>query len=105
MTVSNNSQRELRDVLPEDHFVSEFLRHASELTDAYPQYHISNALTLLSVAVDRNAKIMVEPKPMFPNYWAILIGHSTVSRKSTSLSIARKILREAELGDKMLRSN
>jgi len=72
------------------------------LTDAYPEYHLGTALALLPTAVDRHAKIMVAPEPMFPNVWTLLVGQSTVSRKSTALSLGREVLETAELGDKRL---
>jgi primase-polymerase (primpol)-like protein len=101
-TVQEVGEWEFKNVLPDDHFVSEYLDLATELTDAYPEYHFMTALSLLSTAVDRKIQINVTPTPLFPNIWTLLLGKSTVSRKSTALDIGETILGFAEMDEKKL---
>jgi len=104
MTTTHTDTDEWRfeNVLPDDHFLSQYIEHGQELTDAYPEYHFGAGLGLLSLAANRNIRIWVEPNPMYPNIWPLLLGQSTVSRKSTALNLARNVLENTDLADKVL---
>lgn len=100
--VKNTREWDFKNILPEEHFISQYLELANGLTDAYPEYHFASALSLLSVAADRKVKIKITPTEMYPNFWSLLIGYSTVSRKSTAMKISRSILSMADMEQKKL---
>ena len=75
--------------LPEDHFVSQYIRYASEQTDASPEYHEACALSLLATAT-APARVALAPYPggLHTNLYLVLVGSTTRSRKSTAQNIA-----------------
>jgi len=79
---------------PKDHFITKYLNHNKRLTDAYLEYHHGAAITLLSIAVHRRAVIPLSSGPVYPNTWSFLLGHSTISRKTTAVNKAREIAGE-----------
>jgi len=71
-------------------FVENYTDFASAQTNAPWIYHMTLGLCLLSVVVGKRA---FEPLiKSHPNLWAILLGPSTLNRKSTSIRIARRLL-------------
>jgi len=78
--------------LPDDHFVSAYVRYASEQTDASPEYHEACALTLLATAT-APARVALAPYPggLHTNLYLVLVGSTTRSRKSTAQNIATDI--------------
>lgn len=77
-----------------DGFFEHYVDYARQLTDAPLIYHQVCALTIMSTIAGPSA---VEPLlSLRPNLWSILLGPSTVFRKTTSLSIAAKLLRELD---------
>lgn len=86
----------------EGHFITEFLDYGTSVTDAYPEYHFATAFCLLATATDRKIKINVNPEPFYTNTWFLLIGQSTVSRKSTSMTIGKRVLEIAGMESKEL---
>lgn len=78
-----------------DDFIPEYVSYASSLTDAPIEYHHTLALGLLSAAVQDNVFIWHFRK-MPVNQFIVLLGDSTISRKSVSLDIAIDILSDVE---------
>lgn len=83
--------------LEDDNFVSRYMKYASKKTDAYREYHIAGGLSLLSIAAQRNAVIHLNVADIYCNIWCFLLGASSVSRKSTSISLAKNILRGMDI--------
>lgn len=70
---------------PPDHFVSQFVAYASNLTDAAHEYHEAVALTLLATATsDLRIRLKQFPKGLPTNLYVLLVGDSSRSRKSTA---------------------
>jgi hypothetical protein len=84
--------------LPDDHYVPRYVQYASSRTDAPPQYHELLAVVQLSAVVGRSMRIPLAAKPqgMYCNLWAMLLGDSTLFRKSTSEDLAVDLLRTIE---------
>lgn len=80
------------EILPEDSFIRVYVESMKELTDAYPEYHLCASLSLLSLAVDKNVEIYTKPHVQYTNLWCLLLGESTISRKTTALNLARDVL-------------
>jgi hypothetical protein len=104
-TVNGNNEEEFKNIFPDNHFISKYIKFASRLTDAYPEYHLSNSLGALSIIANRKVIIPLTPTKRFTNLWILNIGHSTISRKSTSVEILETMLELAELNFKKLPDN
>lgn len=71
-------------------FLERYVTYASGLTDAPFEFHCACALGLMSSVVGQAG---VEPLlGSRPNLWIVLLGPTTIYRKTTSLRIARKML-------------
>ena len=79
---------------PVDHFVARFIAYVNKQTDAHPMYAEAAALMLLAVATPA-ARIQLAPYPegLRTNLYALLVGPSTRSRKSTVQGIAVSLLK------------
>ncbi len=79
----------------ENHYVSRYISYAAERTDAAHEYHEAVALAQLS-AVTYNFRARLGPYPngLATNLYILLLGDSTVSRKSTAAGLGRSILNE-----------
>lgn len=87
------------EALPQGSFLQEYYSTMSELTDAYPEFHLGCALVALSLVVGRTLQIKTIPHPKFCNVWILLIGASTYARKTTALSLLSSVLEYANLKD------
>jgi len=71
-------------------FIEDYTVYASRLTDAPWIFHSSCAFGILSGIIGRRAW-----EPMFrtaPNLWILLLGPTSIYRKSTCLRIARRLI-------------
>ncbi len=86
--------------LPDDHYVRRYTRYAQSRTDAPPEYHEALAVLQLSAAVGRGVRIPLASKPdgMRCNLLILLLGDSTLFRKSTSQDLATDLLRVVDDG-------
>lgn len=75
-------------------FISEFVEWASGITDAPLEFLVGAALSCLSVAVGSRSTIN---NRIYGNLWLLLIGPSSIARKTTSINLARSVCRKAGL--------
>jgi hypothetical protein len=61
---------------------------ACEATDALPEYHNLSAFILLSSLLAGNVKIETSYGTVRPNLWGLVLGDSTLTRKSTAMRMA-----------------
>lgn len=73
-------------------FVDVYSEWASSRTDAPVVYHRNLALTLLSCAYGNKARIHLQHGFEPLNLWLILLGDTTVSRKTTSVRLMEEVL-------------
>lgn len=83
--------------LEEDNFIMEYIRWASNRTDAYPEYHFGMAISMLSIAAQRNAVLMLDQGNVYSNIWCFMLGLSSVSRRTTSINLGKRILDQNEI--------
>lgn len=83
--------------LPQDHFITQCVKYGSALSDAYLDYHVANALMLLSTATYRKPFISLSSGPLYCNLWIFGLGRSTSSRKTTAMKWATRVLKEMEM--------
>lgn len=90
----NFAERHIKCEFPEDHFISQFVSYADVVTDAFYEYKVLDALWLLSSCTQ--GKVVIDlashPRGLPVNIWVILIGQSSLSRKTTIADIAREIM-------------
>lgn len=80
--------------LPEIGFIREYVECFEPVTEAPRQYHVAAALSLLSMAIGRDAHIELAGR-MFLNLYILILGPSTQTRKSTSMRFAETTLARA----------
>ena len=73
--------------IPAENFIMKYISYAVKMTDAYPEYHLGNALFLLSMAANRKIQVRFAHDTIYPNIWIFLIGDSTIARKTASITI------------------
>lgn len=65
-------------------FVEKYVKHMSKMTDAPKEYHEIIAYTLLSSTLNQNVKLELKMGMVYPNLWTLLLGESSITRKSTA---------------------
>lgn len=80
----------------EDTFIDQYFEWASQATDAIEIYHELSAAMLMSSALAGHLRLDVSYGSMIPNLWGLVLGDSTLSRKTTAMSMAMSILREVD---------
>lgn len=72
--------------LEPDNFIMIYMAYGAKTCDAYPEYHYTSALSLLSICTNRNLVLRLSQDDLYPNIWAMNLGKSTVSRKSAAIA-------------------
>lgn len=77
--------------LPEDHFLTQYVKWISSISDGYAEYSISCGLWILSAVTKGKFVLPLKQEKIKPNLWIFNIGKSTTSRKSTIVNMTRRI--------------
>lgn len=77
-----------------DCFVERYISYAKRLTDAPEDFHRMVGYILVSASLKNHVHIPYGDIKIFPNIWAVLIGQSSFTRKSTSVNLGKNIIRE-----------
>lgn len=81
----------------EDSFVAEYKAWANEATDAPEQYHEVSCFIALSACIANGLSLSLKFSDNFrPNLWALVLGDSTLSRKTTSMRMAMDLLSDLD---------
>lgn len=88
-------ERKLEVNLPSDHFVIEYIKWLSSISDGFVDYQIASALWMLSALTSGRAILKLKQETVKTNLWFVLIGRSTTSRKSTIVNKTRQIYETA----------
>lgn len=81
----------------EDSFVAEYKAWANEATDAPEQYHEVSCFIALSACIANGLSLSLKFTDNFrPNLWALILGDSTLSRKTTSMRMAMDLLSDLD---------
>lgn len=73
-------------------FVDEYMDWACRATDAPRIFHELCAFIALSAIVSCSVRLETNAGPIVPNLWALILGESTISRKTTSMRLIVDIL-------------
>lgn len=83
------------DIAPEpatDTFITTYSDWATEATDAIPVYHELSAFIMLSAIVSNSVRLETDYGMMVPNLWGLVLGDSTLTRKTTAMKMAIELL-------------
>ena len=78
--------------VPKFGFIKEYVEYAESLTDAPRVFHLFSGLTALSHAAVGVSTPGFGGQALRPNLWTVLLAPSSAYRKTTSISIARRLL-------------
>lgn len=81
--------------LPET-FVDRYILWGTEATDAVAEYHEVCAFVLLSAVLGGNLKLNTSYGALIPNIWALILGDSTLTRKTTAMRMAIDLLGDVD---------
>lgn len=73
-------------------FIDEYREWASEATDAIVTFHDLCIFILLSALVSSSVKLNTSSGQITPNLWGLILGDSTLSRKTTSMRMVMDLL-------------
>lgn len=76
-------------------FVEDYIKWASARTDAAPVYHEATAFMILSTVLSRSVRLPTSfsPEGIIPNLWFLILGDTTLTRKSTAMNMGIDIIR------------
>src|SRR5690606_15542608 len=69
-------------------FVEDYIGWAKSLSDAAWQYHQAGGFIILSALLSGAVRIPTSYGNILPNLWFMILGNTTLTRKSTSMDIA-----------------
>jgi hypothetical protein len=82
---------EMLELVKEPHsttFIDQYKDWAVEATDAVEEYHELAAAMLLSAVIANSVTIETQYDKISPNLWGMLLGDSTLTRKTTAMKMA-----------------
>jgi len=74
-------------------WIDDYVAWASEATDAPAVYHRWGAYSAISAALGRRLAIQTGAHPVYPNLYVLLLGQSSIMRKSTAIALSRRVVR------------
>lgn len=95
LTLLTEAERARVRELP-DGFVERYIKWASDLSDAAKQYHQAGAFTILSALLCGHVILPTSYGSIIPNLWFMILGDTTLTRKSTSMDMAVDLLSEID---------
>ncbi len=80
----------------------DYIEFGKTVTYSLPEFHFAAALSVISMAIGRRVAIQVGMSRIYPNIFAIVVGHTTISGKSVACdmavdSLSPVVLHEEEL--------
>jgi Protein of unknown function (DUF3987) len=63
-----------------------------DATDALPVYHELAGFMVLSSILSANLRVETADGTIIPNLWGMILGSSTITRKTTAMRMARKLI-------------
>jgi hypothetical protein len=91
--------RSMSNWLPSTGFLRAYVEDAYSLSEASAEAHLLAALVTASALVGK--KVRIAPwmrSSLYLVVWAVLVGRSTLARKSTTVGLAEDIIRDVEAG-------
>lgn len=84
-------------IVKEDSFVAEYKSWANDSTDAPEQYHELSCFIGLSAVISNGLALALPYNDNFrPNLWGLLLGESTLSRKTTCMNMTMDLITDLD---------
>jgi hypothetical protein len=90
------TEEEEKEAAKQEGFVERYIEWASSLGDAATQYHQAGAFTILSALLSGRVTLPTSYGPVVPNLWFMILGDTTLTRKTTAMDIATDLLMEVD---------
>lgn len=84
------------DEFEEDTFIKDYKTWANQATDAPEQYHELSCFITLSAIVSSGLWLGVHWGELVPNLWGLVLGESTLTRKTTAMRLAIDMLTDID---------
>lgn len=69
--------------------IDDYMEWASEVTDAVPEFHEISCAVVMSALMSTTLRLRTQRnQSLVPNIWAMILGESTLTRKSTAMDMA-----------------
>lgn len=81
--------------LPET-FIDKYKTWGEEATDAVPEFHELSAFILASAVLAGSLELKTKYGVMYANLWGLMLGDSTLTRKTTAMRMATDILNDID---------
>lgn len=95
VAVNEHSLLRLPDIGIEPHsetFLTKYIQWATESTDAVPIFHELCGFIILSALLSSTVRLPVQYGTLVPNLWGLVLGESTLTRKTTAMTLATNII-------------
>lgn len=76
--------------------IDDYMTWATSATDAVPVYHELGCAVLLSSLMSASLRLDISNKRMVPNIWGMVVGDSTLTRKTTAMDMAMDFVLEVD---------
>ena len=70
-----------------------YLDYVSSTIDSPDIYHITSAILIISLLLERKVYFQFGTQQIYANIWAVIVAPSTTYRKSSSINIAKNFIR------------
>lgn len=80
------------DLAIDNSFVDDYRIWATQATDAIPDFHDLSAFILLSAVFSGSLRLQATHGTVVPNLWGLILGDSTLTRKSTAMRLAMDLV-------------
>jgi len=77
-------------------FIERYIRWATSLTDAAPQYHQAGAIVALSTIMAGSIKLPTSYGDIIPNIWVMILGNTTITRKTSTMDLAMGLIMDVD---------
>lgn len=89
------SESELKEIKT-DTFIDEYTKWASDVTDATKEYHEICGVVMLSSLLADKFHLKMKWGNIYPNVWGLVLGESTLTRKTTAMEMAMDFVMELD---------
>lgn len=82
--------------IPKETFIDRYSEWATSVTDAVPIYHELCGAIVLSAVLAAHVRLDIANDTIVPNLWGLVLGESTLTRKTTAMLLAMKLISEVD---------
>ncbi len=76
--------------------IDDYMDWAISVGDASPAYHVASCFMLLSAFISSSVRLPTSHTLVVPNLWFMILADTTLTRKTTAMNMAMKILVEVD---------